>query len=70
MQFVQRGIRTRLFMAKDKDHGYKAEGVKRGDREKIIFWYHPEKSGKYRAIFGDLHIAAVSADQLPEKPKK
>jgi outer membrane lipoprotein-sorting protein len=49
--------------------GYKADGVKLGDAGKILFWYQPEGETKYRAVFGDLHVGDVSADQLPEKPK-
>lgn len=41
----------------------------KGDAAKIVFWYKPEGSDKYRALFGDLHAADVTADQLPEKPK-
>jgi hypothetical protein len=43
--------------------------VKLGDADKIIFWYKPEGETKYRAVYGDLHVGDVSADQLPGKPK-
>jgi hypothetical protein len=49
--------------------GYKADGVKLGDVNKIVFWHQPEGAAKYRAVYGDLHVGDVSADQLPEKPK-
>jgi outer membrane lipoprotein-sorting protein len=49
--------------------GYKAEGVKLGDANTIIFWYQPVGETKYRAVYGDLHVGDVSADRLPEKPK-
>jgi outer membrane lipoprotein-sorting protein len=52
-----------------KGCGYSGEGVKLGDAGKIVFWYQPEGSEKYRAVFGDLHIGDVNADQIPEKPK-
>ncbi|HEY2157439.1 MAG TPA: DUF2092 domain-containing protein [Isosphaeraceae bacterium] len=52
-----------------KGYGYKADGVKLGDADKIIFWYKPEGADKYRVVYGDLHVADVTADQLPEKPK-
>jgi outer membrane lipoprotein-sorting protein len=52
-----------------KDYGYKADGVKRGDADKIVFWYRPAGAEKYRALYGDLHVGDVAADQLPEKPK-
>jgi outer membrane lipoprotein-sorting protein len=70
LQFMVRATRVWMFLGADKDHGYKPEGVKLGDRDKIVFWYRPDKADKYRAVFGDLHVADVSADQLPEKPKK
>jgi outer membrane lipoprotein-sorting protein len=70
VQFIGRAMRVEKFLHANKDHGYKPDGVKFGDRDKIIFWYRPDKAEKYRAVFGDLHVADVSADQLPEKPKK
>ncbi len=57
-------LRTEL-----KGYGYKADGVKLGDAGKIVFWYKPEGSDKYRAVYGDLHIGDVAADALPEPPK-
>jgi outer membrane lipoprotein-sorting protein len=50
-------------------YGYKAEGVKLGDADKVLFWYRKKGAEKYRAIFGDLHADDVTADRLPEKPK-
>ena len=70
MQFVQKAIRVEMLLRSKKEHGYKPEGAKLGDRDKIIFWYRPGKAEKYRAVYGDLHVADVTADQLPEKPKK
>jgi hypothetical protein len=70
MQFVQKAIRIEMLLRSKKEHGYKPEGAKLGDRDKIIFWYRPGKAEKYRAVYGDLHVADVTADQLPEKPKK
>jgi outer membrane lipoprotein-sorting protein len=52
-----------------KGFGYKADGVKLGDADKIIFWYRPDGSETYRVVYGDLHVGDVAADQLPEKPK-
>ncbi len=49
--------------------GYKADGVKLGDADKVLFWYRKKGAEKYRAIFGDLHAEDVTADRLPEKPK-
>ena len=49
--------------------GYRSEGVKLGDADKILFWYRPDGGAQYRALYGDLHAADVPADKLPEKPK-
>ena len=49
--------------------GYRSEGVKLGDADKILFWYRPEGATEYRVIFGDLHVSDVPEDKLPEKPK-
>jgi outer membrane lipoprotein-sorting protein len=69
-RLIQLLVRINLFLLRHKmDYGYKADGVKLGDANKIIFWYKPEGGEKYRAIYGDLHAADVTADQLPERPK-
>ncbi len=70
MQFIQQGTRVEVLLHSKKEHGYKPEGAKLGDRDRIVFWYRPDKADKYRAVYGDLHVADVNADQLPEKPKK
>ncbi len=58
------------YCQKYKDqYGYKADGVKLGDAKAIIFWYKPEGQDKYKAVYGDLHIGDVTAEELPEKPK-
>lgn len=53
-----------------KGYGYKADGAKLGDEGKIIFWYRPEGSEKYRVVYGDLHVGDVAADALPEPVKQ
>jgi outer membrane lipoprotein-sorting protein len=60
-----------LLLESRKDYGYKPEGVKLGDADKILFWYKPKGKDTYRALFGDLHAADVTADRLPaaEKPQ-
>ncbi len=65
-------VRVQIFMLERKgDYGYKADGVKLGDTNKMIFWYKPKDKQTYRALFGDLHAADVTADHLPavEKPQ-
>ena len=49
--------------------GYRSDGVKLGDADKILFWYRPEGAADYRVIYGDLHVSDVTEDRLPEKPK-
>lgn len=48
---------------KDK-YGYKPDGAKLGDAGTIIFWYRPEGQQKYRAVYADLHIGEVTAEQV------
>ena len=69
IQFVQDTVRVTLFLRERKGYGYKPEGVKLGDADAILFWSRPEGSEKYRAVFGDLHVAEVTADRLPAPPK-
>jgi outer membrane lipoprotein-sorting protein len=58
-----------LLLESRKDYGYKPEGVKLGEADKILFWYKPKGKATYRALFGDLHPADVTADQLPAAEK-
>ena len=59
------GISGMLFSLPE-GYGYAGKGVKLGEENKIVFWYHPKaKSPTYRAVFADLHIADVTADKLP-----
>ncbi len=63
---------TRFMMATrplNGKFGYRSEGVKLGDADKIIFWYRPEGATTYRALYGDLHAADVPEDKLPVAPK-
>jgi uncharacterized protein DUF2092 len=72
IRMVSTLVRVQIFMLERKgDYGYKADGVKLGDANKIIFWYKPKDKQTYRALFGDLHAADVTADQVPvvEKPQ-
>jgi hypothetical protein len=59
------GISGMLFSLPDS-YGYAGQGVKLGEKDKIVFWYRPDtKSPTYRAVFADLLIADVTADKLP-----
>ena len=54
------------FCQKYKDqYGYKPDGAKLGDAKAIVFWYKPEGQEKYKAVYGDLHVGDVTADELP-----
>lgn len=53
-----------------KGFGYKGEGVKLGDKDRIVFWYKPEKAEQYRVVYADLKTGDVPAEKLPEKPKE
>jgi hypothetical protein len=47
------------------DYDYTPQGVKLGDAEKRLFWYHDKDTQGYRAIFGDLHAADIAAADVP-----
>jgi outer membrane lipoprotein-sorting protein len=55
-----------LILACNGDHGYRPAGVKLGDAREIVFWFRRKGAARYRALYGDLHAADVSADQLPD----
>jgi outer membrane lipoprotein-sorting protein len=72
MRLINLVVRVQILLLHSKgEYGYKPEGVKLGDAGKVLFWYKPKGKETYRAIFGDLHIADLAADQVPatEKPK-
>ncbi len=48
---------------------YRGKGVKLGDAATPIFWYRPRGSETYRVIYGDLHVADVARENLPEPPE-
>jgi hypothetical protein len=51
-------------MQKGRDYDYRPADVKLGEAGKIVFWYRKRDNGAYRAIYGDLHAADVTAEQL------
>jgi outer membrane lipoprotein-sorting protein len=70
LRFIQTGARFMMATRSLKQgFGYRSEGVKLGDADKILFWYRPDGAADYRVIYGDLHISDVTGDKLPEKPK-
>ena len=56
---------TRFFKGEGKWY-YRGKGVKLGVADKPIFWYRPRDSETYRVIYGDLHVADVAPENLPE----
>jgi hypothetical protein len=58
-----------LFLRFFKGEGkwyYRGKGVKLGAADTPIFWYRPRDSETYRVIYGDLHVADVAPENLPE----
>jgi hypothetical protein len=51
-----------------KDYDYTPGDAKLGDADKIIFWQRDKKTGKYRAIYGDLSVKDVAVEDLHLKP--
>jgi hypothetical protein len=63
-------VRAVMFVTKLKsDYGYKPDGARLGDADRILFWYRPAGASKYRALYADMHWEELTTDQLPEKPK-
>jgi hypothetical protein len=55
---------------KGKTYDYLPSNAKLGDADKIVLWFQPKDSQTYKAIYGDLHVAEVTADKLPAPPIK
>lgn len=53
---------------KRKDYDY-LPGVKFGGAKAIVFWRRVKESGKIMAVFGDLTIKEITADQVPPPSK-
>jgi outer membrane lipoprotein-sorting protein len=69
VRLVQALVRVMLLSRELKGgYGYQANGVKRGDAARIVFWYRPEGSAAYRVVYGDLRVGDVTADRLPGQP--
>jgi outer membrane lipoprotein-sorting protein len=63
-------VRAGMFVLSLKGaFGYRPEEAKLGDAEKVLFWYRPAAATTYRALYGDLHWADLTTDQLPAIPK-
>ena len=45
--------------------GYLGKGVQLGAADRIVCWYKLKSTGKYRAVYGDLQVKDVKAEDLP-----
>jgi hypothetical protein len=57
-----------MFITKEVEAGswkYLGDGVKLGDKERIVCWYRPKGSNVYHIIFGDLSVKEVAPEDLP-----
>jgi len=54
----------RLYWA-GSDWHYAGRGIRLGQAEKPVFWYHRQDMEKYRVIFGDLRVQEVNQQDLP-----
>ena len=64
IRLVQVLARFQVFlMTRKGEYGYRPKGIKLGDADKMLLWYRRKGSPGYRAIYGDLHAADVTADQ-------
>jgi len=48
---------------------YIGKGIKLGDKDRIVCWYKPNGATKYRAVYGDLSVRDIAAEDLPLKVK-
>ena len=44
---------------------YLGNGVKLGDKDRIVCWYKLKGAATYRVVYGDLSIKDVAPDDLP-----
>ncbi|QEH35252.1 hypothetical protein OJF2_38000 [Aquisphaera giovannonii] len=51
----------------DGQYGYRPDGVKLGDADKLLFWCKPKGKETWRGIYGDLHAADLPADKVPAR---
>ena len=57
-----------LFMQQNIVEGswkYVGDGVKLGDKSRIVCWYRPKGSKTYRVVYGDLSVKDIAAEDLP-----
>jgi outer membrane lipoprotein-sorting protein len=60
---IGRGFQFVVTLPESADTHYAGKGVKRGTKDRPIFWYRPEGAKKYRVLYADLSI--LDADAAP-----
>jgi len=60
------GTLTNLLTSHPDGYGYAGRDITLGEKNRIVFWYRPENSRTYRAVYGDLRVANVTEAQLPQ----
>ncbi len=65
IQEINRGGMFVQALLAESDWHYAGKDVKFGDADTAIFWYRPQGSATYRVIYGDLHVADVAPENLP-----
>ncbi len=62
------GALTPFLMTLPKDDwAYLGEGVKLGEKDRIVFWYLDAKTNTYRAVYGDLSAKEIEREALPKR---
>jgi hypothetical protein len=60
------GAANPFLMSLPKDGwDYLGDGVKLGEKNKVVFWYKDPKTNQHRAVYGDLSVKDVAAEDLP-----
>jgi hypothetical protein len=66
---VQRVLMFVMQLSGEKvDWRYAGKGVRLGDAGTPVFWYRPKGAANYRMVCGDLTVADVAPDALPDIP--
>ena len=69
MMKVQRVIMFLMQLSGEKvDWRYAGKGVRLGDAGTPVFWYRPKGAANYRMVCGDLTVADVAPNALPDIP--
>ncbi|MBI3861116.1 MAG: outer membrane lipoprotein carrier protein LolA [Planctomycetia bacterium] len=61
---IGRGTSFALMLPASAEAHYAGKGAKRGDKDRVIFWYKPQDAKAYRVVYADL-----SVKDAPTAPK-